>query len=135
MADMDVAAGLVNTLEKTRAHLALLRAQAASDSAGGKQRTTIDSLDKKLLDAEWQLRNVLATGRGQDALRNPAKLVEKLMYLAGTLGNADYAPTESQRAVAKELHDQLMAVQAKVDGLMKGDVMEFHKGMGGAGNR
>ena len=52
------------------------------------------------------------------------------MYLAGTLGNSDYAPTESQRAVAKELHDQLMAVQAKVDGLMKTDVMEFHKGMG-----
>jgi len=135
MADIDVAAGLVNTLEKTRAQLAVMRAQAGSDPAGTKHRAAIDSLDQKLLDVEAELRNVLSTGRGQDMLRYPAKLCEKLIYLAGTLSNSDYAPTASQRAVAKELHDQLVAMKAQIDGLMKTDVMEFHRGMGASGNR
>jgi hypothetical protein len=77
-----------------------------------------DSADKKLLDAEWQLRNVLATGRGQDGVRNPVKLGEQLLYLAGTMGGSDYAPTESQKAVAKELHERLMTVQTQVGALL-----------------
>ena len=132
MADIDVAAGLVNSLEMVRAQLALSKAQAPSGAEGAKRVAAIDSLDRKLLDAEWELRNVLTTGRGQDQLRTPAKLSEKLLYLAVTLDNGDRAPTESQRAVAKELHERLLAAKGKVDGLMKGQVNEFQKVMGGA---
>ena len=118
IADINVAAGLVNSIEKARQQLALSKAQAPADSTGAKQRAVADSADKKLVDAEWMLRNVLATGRGQDGVRNPVKLGEQLLYLANTVGGSDYAPTESQRAVAKELHERLMAVQAKVEALL-----------------
>jgi hypothetical protein len=118
MADIDVAAGLVNSIEKARQQIALSKAQAPADSTGAKQRAMADSADKKLLDAEWQLRNVLATGRGQDGVRNPVKLGEQLLYLAGTMGGSDYAPTESQKAVAKELHERLMTVQTQVGALL-----------------
>ncbi len=129
MADINTAAGLVNSLEKTRAMLAVMKAQAPADSMGAGHRAAMDSLDKKLLDAESQLRNVLATGRGQDAIRNPVKIGEQLLYLANSIGGSDYAPTESQQAVAKELHDRLVATQTMVDALMKNDVMQFHRGM------
>jgi hypothetical protein len=129
MTDLDTAASLVNEIEKNRAMLALMRAQAPADSMGAMHRAMTDSLDKKLLDAEWQLRNVLATGRGQDGVRNPVKIAEQLNYLANSIGNSDYAPTEAQRAVAKELHDRLMAAKAAIDTLMKNDVMAYHKAM------
>ncbi len=131
MADINTAAGLVNSLENTRAQLAVMRAQASSDTTGAAHRAGMDSLERKLVDAESQLRNVLGTGRGQDGIRNPVKIGEKLLYLANSIGGSDYAPTEAQQAVAKDLHEQLMAAQAMVDGLMKGDVMEFHKAMSG----
>jgi hypothetical protein len=34
------------------------------------------------------------------------------------MGGSDYAPTESQKAVAKELHERLMTVQTQVGALL-----------------
>ena len=130
IADIDTAAGLVNSLEIARAQIALKRATLPADSTAAAQRSSLDSLDKKLLDAESELRNTLATGRGQDMLRFPVKTSEKLIYFSGTLGASDFAPTESQKAVAKELHDALTASKAKVDALLGGEVKAFQKVMG-----
>ncbi len=130
IADINQAAELVNSIELVRGQLALKKAQAAQDSAGMRLAASIDSLDKKLVSVEGEIRNVRATGRGQDANRAPTRIAERLLYLAQTVGNSDRAPTQSAQAVAKELHGQLAAAKAKVDALMKQDLPAFHKEMG-----
>ena len=118
-ADLNTAAEVVNAIENMRGRIALTKAQAPKDL---KLAAQMDSLDKKLMYAEWDIRNVRETGRGQDANRAPTRIVGRLLYLANGLGNGDFAPTESQLAVAKELHDQLVAAKAKADALLKQDV-------------
>jgi hypothetical protein len=66
-------------------------------------------------------------------LRLPARLSEKLLYLSVTLGSSDFAPTEARRAVAKELHDQLLTAKAQVDALLKTDANGIQKVMGSSG--
>jgi photosystem II stability/assembly factor-like uncharacterized protein len=130
VADLDSAAALVNAIENVRAQLAMQRAQAPKDPKSAALTAAIDSLDAKLLAAENRVRNVRGTGRGQDANRAPVRAAERLVYLATTVGNSDYAPTESMRAVAKELHDQLYAAKAIAEALMTKDVAAFRAGVG-----
>ena len=76
-----------------------------------------------------RLRRVRVTGRGQDANRSPVRVAERLVYLAGTVGNSDQAPTVAMRDVAKELHDQLYAAKACADALMAKEVAAFRAGV------
>jgi len=121
MADINTTADLVNGIEKMRGQIALAKAQAG-DSAKARV-AQLDSMDAKLLKAESELRNVRQTGRGQDANRAPSRIAERLFYLVGTVGNSDMPPTESAKAVAKELHDQLMAAKAQAEAVMKPEII------------
>ena len=117
MEDINATADLVNNIEKMRAQLALMKAQA-SGADKARQVAVIDSMDAKLVQVEGELRQVRATGRGQDANRQPSRIAEHLLYLVGTVGNSDMQPTSQAKAVAKELHDELMNVKARADALL-----------------
>ena len=129
VADIDTASAVINAIEVVRGQIALQKAQAPKDAKGAALSAAVDSLDKKLLACEWQLRNVRVTGRGQDANRSPVRVAERLVYLAGTVGNSDQAPTVAMRDVAKELHDQLYAAKACADALMAKEVAAFRAGV------
>ena len=79
-----------------------------------------------LLVVERKLFQTRTTGRGQDALRWPSRIAEQLLYLHGSIGGSDYAPTEAQRQVAEELHAQLVRVRAEYDRVMQRDVAGFN---------
>jgi len=96
----------------------LVKAQASGPDKA-KTIAQLDSLDAKLVQAEGMIRQVQATGRGQDANRQPSRIAEHLMYLAGTVGNSDMQPTTQAKAVAKELHDELMAAKAAADAALQ----------------
>ena len=121
VADINTAADLVNGIEKMRAQLALFKAQA-SGADKAKTVAQIDSMDAKLVKVEGEIRQVRATGRGQDANRQPSRIAEHLLYLAGTVGNSDMQPTSQAKEVAKELHGELMNAKAQADALLKADV-------------
>src|SRR5438132_172735 len=56
-------------------------------------------LDAKIAELESRLFNMTSTGRGQDMLRTPSQMVEKLSHLADVVSYADFAPTDSQLEV------------------------------------
>jgi len=124
--DLDAAVGMINALENVRGQLYAMKATVGSDSTRKDVASAADSLDTKLLVVERKLFQTRTTGRGQDALRWPARLAEQMEYLAGQLSGSDYAPTESQRQVAALLRDQLQAVKAEFDRVMQQDVAAFN---------
>jgi hypothetical protein len=131
-ADLERTVEMINALETARFQLVALQATnpAADVKAAG------DSLAGKLLAVEEDLAQLRITGRGQDLIRYPAKLGEKLVYLANDITSSDNAPTQSQRDVAATLRERLLAAKAAFDRVMAQDAAAFNamlrtKGIGG----
>jgi hypothetical protein len=84
-------------------------------------------VDRKLIAVEERLFNLTATGRGQDFLRTPSQLMEKLAHLADTLQYADFAPTDQQLEVHKLLTDQVSANATDLTTVVSKDVATFNE--------
>jgi hypothetical protein len=67
-----------------------------------------------------------STGRGQDMLRTPSQMVEKLSHLADVVSYADFAPTDSQVEVNGVLTQQLSRDQEQISGILARDVAVFN---------
>src|SRR5207244_8724531 len=95
--DLESVAGMVNAVETVRRQLDDLSA-LLKDGQGTEQiRSACQELDKKLIDLEENLIQRRLTGRGQDGVRWPAKLVSKITYLAGGVASADFPPATQHR--------------------------------------
>ena len=124
--DLNSTVEMSNAVEGARGQLASLKAVLRTDSVRADVRAAADSLDRKLVAAEENLLQVRVTGRGQDLLRWPMRLAEQLVYLAQSVGDSDFAPTESHRQVQRLLHEQVTAARARVDQLLQRDVAAFN---------
>jgi photosystem II stability/assembly factor-like uncharacterized protein len=109
--NMNVATALINQAEVVRAQLAHDRDLAEDDAAGKAAKAKAAELDKKILAIESKLFNMTATGRGQDQLRFPSQLVEKLSHLADVASLNDFPPTDQELAVHKKLTQELSGYQ------------------------
>ncbi len=105
--DLAVVAGLINRAEAVRAQLATLKDVQGDDPAGRAARTAAEALDAKIAGVESHLFNMTATGRGQDFLRTPSQMVEKLLHLADVVSLADFAPTDQQLDVQAKLRKEI----------------------------
>lgn len=115
-------ADMINGLELARGQLASLKA-VTEDSL---VRTRADSLDQALLTVEEELVQLRITGRGQDLIRYPARLAEKLNYLLNDLNGTDNPPTQSHRDVATVLQERARAARTAYDRVMATDVAGFN---------
>src|SRR5204862_7226338 len=77
---MNKTADLINRAEAIRAQIANVKTFVGDDAAAKELRAAGDDLDKKVIAVEERLFNMTATGRGQDALRMPSQLMEKLAH-------------------------------------------------------
>jgi hypothetical protein len=127
VADVNDAVTQVNDLELVRGQLTNLVEMAGKDSTLADLKTSTRPLMDKVIAVERKLYQMQLTGRGQDAVRWPAQVTEQLMYLVNSVGGSDYAPTASQKEVAKSLHERLMQVKVEVDRLLKQDVPAFNE--------
>jgi len=125
-ADINDAVDQINAMEVVRAQLAGLTTLAGNDSSFADVRSATDSLRDKLVNVEQQLFEMKVTGRGQDDVRWPPMLVEKLMYLADEVQRSDAAPTDQAKQVAQVLHGQLQTVKGQVAQFLKTDVTAFN---------
>ena len=75
---------------------------------------------------EGELTQLQLTGRGQDGIRYPGRLVTQLSYLGGGIGSSDFAPTEQQQEVYRMLSEQLQAVRGRYDQVMSREVAGFN---------
>jgi hypothetical protein len=124
---MNKTADLINRSEAIRAQIAHLKTFIGDDAAAKELMAAGEDVDRKLIAVEERLFNLTATGRGQDFLRSPSQLMEKLSHLADTLQYADFAPTEQQLEVHKLLTDQVNATGNDLTGIVSKDVSTFNE--------
>jgi hypothetical protein len=117
--DMSSVVEMIHRIEWTRKQLYDLKDVHGDDEAIGK---AVDGLDEKLLAVEENLMETRLTGRGQDALRWPSRLVFKLSHLANGIATADFAPTAQQVAVHEMFQRQIADLRQQVDGLLSADL-------------
>ena len=125
--DLESVVGMINTIEGTRSQLVALKNTLANDSTMKGIRGDADSLEEKLIGAEEDLTQLKLTGRGQDDVRYPMKLMGRLGWLADGAGVADFAPTTQQREVQQLLHGQVQAARSRLDALLQKEVAGFNE--------
>jgi hypothetical protein len=116
----------VNQLESIRAQLAGLVKELGTGDSSKPVRAAADELAKKLMDAEGQLIQLKATGRGQDDVRWSPLLLEKVVYLGGQVDGSDFAPTTQQVQVQALFKEQAAKVQAQIQQVLTKDVSGFN---------
>jgi photosystem II stability/assembly factor-like uncharacterized protein len=124
---MSKTADLVNRAEAIRAQIGNVKTFVGDDAAAKELIAAGEELDKKVIAVEERLFNMTATGRGQDFLRMPSQLLEKLAHLADTLQLSDFAPTDQQLEVHKMLSDHVGAAVNDLNSVVTKDVKTFNE--------
>lgn len=96
---------MIDSLETNRSTLLRM----AADMQNKKKKEKLLSLENDMWLLEGRLHDVYQTGARQDAFRNPAKILERLLGISkeSIQGGADFAPTEQHQQVFKSLKKQL----------------------------
>jgi len=123
---MNTAVDAVNQIESLRAQIADLKSELGGGEATAGIRTSADQLNSKLVEIEERLIRLKVTGRGQDGVRWPPQLVDKIGYLADEVESSDYVPTTQQVAVHDELKEQGATSQQRLKLLLRNEVPAFN---------
>jgi photosystem II stability/assembly factor-like uncharacterized protein len=125
--DLESVVTMINSIEAARSQLVALRNTLASDTTMAGIRSDSDSLEEKLVAVEEELTQLKLTGRGQDDVRYPMKLMGRLGWLAEGIGGSDFAPTAQQREVQLLLRGQVRSARSRLDFLLQKDVAGFNE--------
>jgi len=125
--DMETVAKLVNEIEVVRMQLGDLKStmKALKKPADLIKATAV--MDTTLINLESKLIQLKYTGTGQDEVRYPVRIAERLNYLAGTIAIADFPPADPHREVYELLKKRLVAVQKEYDGVKEKELAAFTK--------
>jgi photosystem II stability/assembly factor-like uncharacterized protein len=124
--EMNAIAGSVNQIESVRAQIASLEKELGADDTGKAIRKAADELAEKLVAVEGKILQLKATGRGQDDVRWPPMLAQKIDYLASEVGSSDFPPTTQQVAVKEELQQQGDKFAQEFQQLLSKDIAAFN---------
>ncbi|HXI29637.1 MAG TPA: hypothetical protein VNG89_14460 [Vicinamibacterales bacterium] len=123
---MNAASRTINAAEAVRAQLAAWRSVVGA-GAPKEVLNAADDLEKQIVEVESRLFNMTASGRGQDFLRTPSQMVEKLAHLADVVSYADFAPTNSQVEVRDQLTQELTHDREQMDGIFARTLATFNE--------
>jgi hypothetical protein len=112
--NMNTLTDLINQAELVRAELAHRQQLAGDDEAGKAAKARAAELDRTIVAVESKLFNMTATGRGQDQLRLPSQLAEKVAHLAEVVSLNDFPPTDQAVAVHQKLSQELAAYRQQL---------------------
>jgi len=88
-------AGEFNRIERIRRQLPDLKAILKTQKDKKKEvLAAIDSINKSFLTLENKMTQLKITGTGQDDVRYPAGLAERIGYLASVVAVSDFPPTD-----------------------------------------
>lgn len=110
-------AEMLNRIETIRWQLQNT-ARLANDGGARDARAAVDSLEQKFIALAWELHQIMMTGRGQEDIRYPHQLIQKLVYLANGVATADFPPTTQAKEVRQEFTERLRGYQARFDQLV-----------------
>jgi photosystem II stability/assembly factor-like uncharacterized protein len=124
---INAAADMVNRIEWVRRQALDLKAVLADQGDAEEIVTAIDELNEKLVGVEDNLIQLNLTNSGQDYVRWPNKLVEKIGYLAASVAIADFRPADQYREVHQLLKEMLQQYQRDLDQLLQTDLPAFNR--------
>ncbi len=116
-ADFEEMSIAVNEAEKLRRQLRDLMPMVDEDMRG-----ELEALEKEIAAVENQMLQLKHTGKGQDVIRLPGMLMEKLAYLASTVAIADFKPADQYVEVYDKLNAEWTEVQQAWTTLKAGEV-------------
>ncbi len=116
-ADYEELSIAVNEAEKLRRQLRDLMPMVDED-----MREELEALDKNVTAIENRMLQLKHTGKGQDVIRVPGMLMEKLAYLATTVAIADFKPADQYVEVYEKLYGEWTEVQQSWTQLKEGEV-------------
>jgi len=119
-------ADLIDRAESIRRQIADVKVSLQSDPRWKNLVEEADSLDRKLLAVEESLFDPHITGSG-DSFYYAPKLYAKMQNVARDMMQSDYQPTAAQHDAANTLSEDIAALQAKFDGLVRTDVTAFNE--------
>ena len=125
--DRDQAAQAINRIEWVRRQLYDLVDVLESQGGAEDLIQQAQQLDTAFIDVEGRLTQLQTTGTGQDGVRYPAMVVEKLGHLANGVGTADFRPTDSMGEVHVLLRETLREAAGELDRLLAGELAEFNR--------
>lgn len=115
--DFEAMSLAVNEAEKLRRQLKdmiqLVPSEMTSD---------IESLDSAITSVENRMIQLKHSGKGQDVIRLPGMILEKMGYLAGTIAIADFKPADQYVEVYEKLHAEWLEVQKSWQQVKKNEV-------------
>ena len=122
--DYEAISKTVNEAEKIRRQLKDMLPLLDSDRADQVQK--LDSIATALENKMIQLKH---TGKGQDPIRLPGMLMEKLNYLSSTVAVADFKPADQYVEVYQKLHAEWESVQQAWNQFKKEEIEVFQNTM------
>ena len=125
--DMTTVAKMVNEMEVIRMQLGDLKATMKALKKPTDLIKATANMDTTLINLESKLIQLKYTGTGQDQVRYPARIAERINYLASTIAIADFPPADPHREVHQVLKDRLAAVQEEYEALKEKDLAAFTK--------
>lgn len=124
--DMNTAVDMYNQLEVIRAQVQSM-GRVLADAALRDVRAAADSLERKAIAIEENVHQLLITGRGQDNIRWPTRLLGRIGYLANGIASSDFAPTTQQGQVHDLLKEQIRTYRGQLDQFLSRDVAAFNQ--------
>ena len=122
--DMNQVAKMINQIEDVRRQLIDMKAMMSKDKKGA-LKDDFKAIGEKLITFEGKLLQLKVTEQGQDMVRWPVKLAERIFYLASTVITADFAPADPHLEVHEILKNRLSEYQTEFDQLMNEDLKGF----------
>ncbi|MEM6483578.1 MAG: hypothetical protein AAF662_01150, partial [Pseudomonadota bacterium] len=116
-ADFEEISLAVNEAERVRRQLRDLLPMLPEE-----MQEEVKVLDDSVTAIENQMLQIQHTGKGQDVIRLPGKLMEKLAYLASTVAIADFRPADQYLEVYESLHQEWTASASAWNGVKSGEV-------------
>ena len=117
---------MINQIELVRKQLSDLGAVIEGDAAAQAIRSAAGDLAKKLIDIEEHLYQLRTTGAGQDGVRWPGKMTQKLSRFADFLEGGDFPPTSQQIEVHNMYTEQIAGWRTQLNGILDKDVTAFN---------
>jgi len=114
----------VNEAEKLRRQL-----RDMMPMVSGEILDNIKEMDSIATQVENKMVQLKHTGMGQDGIRLPGMLMEKLSYLSSTIAIADFKPADQYVEVYDKLHSEWLQVQKEWEQVKKEKVASLRKMM------
>ena len=141
----DSVAALINAIESVRRQALDIKdvlaekpeGSGAGDTEGPESSlaAAADSLDRRLVAIEEGLFQMRTTGTGQDQIRYPSRLMERLIYLMTTVGVADFRPTDQEGEVKTILEERLARISEEARRALGEELAEFNRRLAAEGMR